>query len=528
MGAGSSSSKKSKVIAPAQKCEVAAQRLSGSDVFDTIDVDKSGKLSLPELQAALSKSFGFTDDEVETVFSILDRDGDNEVDRAEFVAGFDKYEALANGSLPAQILLKLWSAGTVDALKEKRSEVVVNCCGCPAPPPKVGLLQDEPPRLVFVGCTGCGKSSLCTAITGQDKTGSSFKIGDGAKSETQTCTMSEHQWLNTESAEDRCIIIDTPGLNDSEGKDEQHIVTIIETMRQVEYVTAIVLVVNTADPRFSKSLQDCVARFEKAFCGGDDSKDREGRLKSFYQNIVICFQRWKMGEDDVADREESGITEELRSFEMNSQFHEKFPHCRIAQRAIPCVFVDSHDRNPKRKSDRLMALKRVLPKDTFRTADLEKLVPRFAPVGYDATSQLFVRGQKIIDLKPVLIEDRVTVKNWHVNPALPQGLSIDSKGVISGTAVAAAAPVLISVVAQSAGGKSKAYTLPPIEILLSELDMKQEIESLLATCDFCPNVTNAPKTEEDMTAILKVRRTCYACARCSWPHVLSAGYGRCC
>ena len=82
---------------------------------------------------------------------------------------------------------------------------------------------------------------------------------------------------------------------------------------------------------------------------------------------------------------------------------------------------------------------------------------------------------------------------------------------------AAAAPVLISVVAQSAGGKSKAYTLPPIEILLSELDMKQEIESLLATCDFCPNVTNAPKTEEDMTAILKVRRTCYACARCSCP-----------
>jgi hypothetical protein len=32
-------------------------------------------------------------------------------------------------------------------------------------------------------------------------------------------------------------------------------------------VTAIVLVVNSTDPRFSKSLQDVVSRFEKAFWG---------------------------------------------------------------------------------------------------------------------------------------------------------------------------------------------------------------------------------------------------------------------
>jgi hypothetical protein len=213
-----------------------------------------------------------------------------------------------------------------------------------------------------------------------------------------------------------------------------------------------------------------------------------------------------MSEDDVADREESGITEELRASEINAQFHEKFPHCRIAQRTIPCVFVDSHDRNPKRKSDRLSVLKRVLPKDTFRTADLEKLVPRFAPIGYDATTQSFVRGQKIIELKPVLIEDRVTVTHWHVSHALPHGLSIDRKGVISGVPLTAAAPVHIAVIAESAGGKSKAFSLPSIEILLSEHDMKLEMELHLATCDFCPHVTGSPKTEEDMTAILKV---CY-------------------
>ena len=312
MGAGSSTSKKAKAAAAAQKGLEPGQHPSGSQVFDSIDLDKSGKLSLPELQTALHDSFGFGAEEIITVFTILDRDGDGEVDRAEFIAGFDKYEALSTGGAHARELLKIWAAGTPDHLKDKRSEVVCGaasqCCGCPMDTGAVGLLQDEPPRLVFVGCTGCGKSSLCTAITGQDSTkdareGSSFKIGDGAKSETQVCSMGEHQWLGTQAQQDRAVIIDTPGLNDSEGKDEQHIVTIIEAMRKVEYVTAIVLVVNSADPRFSKSLQDVVSRFEKTFCGDDAAADRDARLKSFYQNIVVCFQRWKMNEDAVADRE---------------------------------------------------------------------------------------------------------------------------------------------------------------------------------------------------------------------------------
>jgi hypothetical protein len=382
-------------------------------------------------------------------------------------------------------------------------------CGCPVARPKVGLLQDEPPlRLVFVGCTGCGKSSLCTAITGQDTTKeardiSTFKIGNGTKSETQTCTFGDHQWLGTQSPADRAIIIDTPGLNDSEGKDEQHIVTIIEAMRKMEYVTAIVLVVNSTDPRFSKSLQDVVSRFEMAFCGDDGSGDRDSRLQSFYQNIVVCFQQWKMSEDAVKDREDSGITEDRRTSEFNAEFHEKFPHCRMAQRAIPCVFVDSHDRNVKRKQERLAALKLALPKDTFRTADLSQLVPRIA--GYDATAQQFVRGRPIIPLKPDLIEERVSVIKWIVEPALPPGLSMDVlSGIISGTPAAASPPVALSVVAESLGGKSKPFVLPPIEIQLNEEDIQREVDDLLSKFDPCPFIVNEPKNEEDMSAILKV------------------------
>lgn len=423
-----------------------------------------------------------------------------------------RYESLLHSGAAARELLKVWSAGSSDVLKDKHSAVVCGpasqCCGCPVARPKVGLLQDEPPRLVFVGCTGCGKSSLCTAITGQDATKqardcSTFKIGNGAKSETQECSLGEHQWLGTQSPADRAIIIDTPGLNDSEGKDEQHIVTIIEAMRKMEYVTAIVLVVNSADPRFSKSLQDVVSRFEKAFCGSEGAHDRDSRLQSFYENIVVCFQQWKMSEDAVADREDSGITEERRTIEFNAQFHEKFPHCRLAHRAIPCVFVDSHDRNMKRKQERLACLKLALPKDTFRTADLTQLVPRIA--GYDATAQQFVRGTPIVPLKPDLIEERVSVIKWLVQPALPSGLTLDVlSGIISGTPAIASAPVVLSVVAESLGGKSKPFVLPPIEIQLNDDDIQREVNALLCKFDPCPFTVKEPVNEDDVSTILKV------------------------
>jgi len=72
------------------------------------------------------------------------------------------------------------------------------------------LLQGEAPRVVFIGSTGSGKSSLCTALTGQDKSnearaGSSFKVGKGAKSETTECAIEEHKWLGQEVCMSMCI-----------------------------------------------------------------------------------------------------------------------------------------------------------------------------------------------------------------------------------------------------------------------------------------------------------------------------------
>jgi hypothetical protein len=114
-------------------------------------------------------------------------------------------------------------------------------------------------------------------------------------------------------------------------------------------------------------------------------------------------------------------------------------------------------------------------------------------------------------MKPVLIEERVTVIKWTVEPLLPPGLTIDSRGVISGSPTIAAPPVAVTVVAESTGGKSKQFVMPPIEIQLNEDDIKLEMDALVSKFDPCPFVVRAPNNEDDMSAILKVRTDAKLC-----------------
>eukprot|EP00961_Rhodomonas_salina_P118389 1593638-Rhodomonas_salina.1 len=357
-------------------------------------------------------------------------------------------------------------------------------------------MPDEPQRLVFIGCTGSGKSSLCTALTGQDTAGSTFKVGKGAKSETNECTVEKHRWLGNEK-EGFFLCIDTPGLNDSEGDDEKHIMGIIETMKKLEYVSCIVLVLNGQDPRFSKSLQDVISKFEEAFCS-----QRGTQHENFYDNLVVCFQRWKMYDDAVQEREHEGISADTVANDFRQQFMDKFPQCRNTSRPIPCVFVDSHDRNAPRKTDALGKLKKALPSDVFRTGDLAQIVPRL--VAYDGAEQTLTKGNPIVAMRPRLADGRIKVTRWHVLPSLPRGLTISSIGVITGSPLEVG-PVTWKVVAESIGGKSAELTFDK-EVLFSESDIQELVnqhqESWTSRLTLAGVDAEAPKDEAGLDAVI--------------------------
>ena len=117
----------------------------------------------------------------------------------------------------------------------------------------------------------------------------------------------------------------------------------------------------------------------------------------------------------------------------------------------------------------------AIPDDVFRTADLAQIVPRIRQ--YDAVEQKITKGAKLIPMKPVLIDPRVQVKTWEVEPRLPSGLEFcAASGVITGTPAASCPPQDYKLIAASHGGPSEAYILASFEVKLSE----QEVGVLIA------------------------------------------------
>ena len=62
------------------------KELAAKEFFNLVDVDKSGTLSKYELKTALL-DFGFSDEERDTIFSLVDADGSGSVTLNEFCQG---------------------------------------------------------------------------------------------------------------------------------------------------------------------------------------------------------------------------------------------------------------------------------------------------------------------------------------------------------------------------------------------------------------------------------------------------------
>ena len=78
--------------------------------------------------------------------------------------------------------------------------------------------EDYPdPRMVIVGATGAGKSSIAYALLGCDPQGSGciFEVCSSAASCTTQTTMGLGPWLGEETSQD-FTVVDTPGFGNSE------------------------------------------------------------------------------------------------------------------------------------------------------------------------------------------------------------------------------------------------------------------------------------------------------------------------
>ena len=128
------------------------------------------------------------------------------------------------------------------------------------------------PRIVILGATGVGKSSLANVLLGRDKnyqgkefSNGCFRVSTGLDSITkQTCADNGH-WLG-EIGSNTFTVIDTPGFGDKLVEEQKTIENLVTTLRdEIKSVHVFIIAFKQTDNRMTNSLRSMISLFEKMF-----------------------------------------------------------------------------------------------------------------------------------------------------------------------------------------------------------------------------------------------------------------------
>ena len=115
-------------------------------------------------------------------------------------------------------------------------------------------------KLLLVGETGNGKSSLGNFILNRKV----FSVSDDPKAETKI-TRGEYGIDNTKDI----FVIDTPGLQDSEGADKEHLVQMVDYIKKNPGLQAIIIVFNFHQPRLALYIKTLIKLLCNVFPGAN-------------------------------------------------------------------------------------------------------------------------------------------------------------------------------------------------------------------------------------------------------------------
>ena len=141
-------------------------------------------------------------------------------------------------------------------------------------------------KMVGIGQTGDGKSSLCNYIINcKDK----FNVSSDPDSGTKTTVGA--------LAEDKNVyIIDTPGLQDSHGTDLENLIQMVEYIKTIKELNAVIIIFNLYQPRLPIYVNTMIKLFNDIFS-----------VKDFWEHVAIVFTKcyYYMPEDERKEMEES-------------------------------------------------------------------------------------------------------------------------------------------------------------------------------------------------------------------------------
>lgn len=177
-------------------------------------------------------------------------------------------------------------------------------------------------KICIIGSTGTGKSALCNTICG-DSNKEKYPESEEPTSKSFETTAINVTWWD--KVGDPFILIDTPGLGDTKGRDSIHIADMSEKLKAELYITTFIIVFNGQCPRFDDHLKAMITLFSNMFSN------------QFLKNAILIFTRWSYDKKSIMKRKKTNESEEKKMEEFNKEFREKY-HINFK---IPCAFLDN-------------------------------------------------------------------------------------------------------------------------------------------------------------------------------------------
>ena len=186
-------------------------------------------------------------------------------------------------------------------------------------------IEERTTSFIVFGLTGSGKSTLANAAIGEMNR---FKEGEGIESETTIVDgvvgmFDDHH---------KVFVIDTPGMLDSEGRDQEHLDKITKYVKEQPMIKAFVVVIDFEGIKINEGIRRLFELLEQMY-----------PEKEWYKHIVIV---WSNFNNELSENEKGTLSYKREG--VKQVIRETIPKINQTElNSIPQYFLDNREAKTK-------------------------------------------------------------------------------------------------------------------------------------------------------------------------------------